>query len=94
MNMGQTAARLTTRSQQSGESFGMDHQFKLTMRRILARGTRRGVAVVGECPEVPESHGWLRRSELDQPDAQAWEMPDGRLRLAPPRSRLWRGSER
>jgi hypothetical protein len=37
-------------------------------------------------PERPESHGWLRRPELDQTDGVAWETPIGDVHFHPRRA--------
>jgi hypothetical protein len=37
----------------------------------------------GPVPETPESHGWLRRPELDQHNGVAWETPGGDVHFHP-----------
>ncbi|WP_375460194.1 hypothetical protein [uncultured Enterovirga sp.] len=32
-------------------------------------------------PERPDSFGWLRRPDHDAPGGEAWELPDGRIRI-------------
>ena len=39
---------------------------------------------VSERPNDPQSHGWLRRRDLDSDDGEAWELPDGAIRLTVP----------
>ncbi len=59
----------------------MPQQFKKTIARIVAGATSRPGDGAPARPVAPESFGWLRRSDLDQTDREAWELPDGEIRL-------------
>ena len=66
----------------------MPNKFREELRR-MASSQERLIAV---SIEKPESYGWLRCPQLDQPGLAAWERPDGEIRgievesaVAPPR---------
>lgn len=45
---------------------------------------RLGIQLAPGCiPVSATACGWLRRSDLDAPGIQAWEMPDGKIRIEP-----------
>ena len=62
----------------------MPDTYRRSVARIVSRATRRRSAKLSPCPEMPESYGWLRRSDLDQNEGEAWELPDGEIRLTRP----------
>ncbi len=58
----------------------MPERFNEIVRRIMADpGTPE--AQRGDRPPHPESFGWLRRPDLDEADGEAWELPDGAVRI-------------
>jgi hypothetical protein len=46
---------------------------------------KNGKTVVDTIAGTPESFGWQRRADLDQPGGRAWESPTGELLLSPER---------
>lgn len=75
------------------DSVAVPELFRHAVERIMTDAAKREITM-GERPEEPRSHGWLRRSDLDRDGREAWELPDGAIRLtitacpaAMPRSR-------
>lgn len=62
----------------------MPDRFRKVVDRIMRSPTLQEPAVESPPPDRPESFGWLRRSEHDSPEGEAWELPDGAIRLLAP----------
>lgn len=58
----------------------MPDRFKKVVARIM-RSSKRRVPVAESPPDRPGSFGWLRKPEHDEPGGEAWELPDGEIRL-------------
>ena len=61
----------------------MPEIFRHAVERIMAAAEGREF-IMGERPEEPRTHGWLRRSDLDGDGREAWELPGGEIRLTMP----------
>lgn len=59
----------------------MPDQFRKAVRRIMTDGGATAAPVADKPPEKPESYGWLRTPEWDKAGGEAWELPDGEIRL-------------
>lgn len=62
----------------------MPDQFTKAIRQIMAdEGEAAGLAI-DPGPPCPASFGWLRKPEWDRAGGEAWELPDGAIRLVRP----------
>lgn len=52
--------------------------------RRMMDGEVVGIGTIWPKPDRPHSFGWLRRPDLDLPQGEAWELPDGEIRLTLP----------
>lgn len=59
----------------------MPDRFRKVVDRIMRSPTLQEPAVESPPPDRPESFGWLRRPEHDSLEGEAWELPDGAIRL-------------